>query len=281
MNKSKFLNEKMMITEKGFTSLLSNEMDMAESAPAPEMVILGNVAIIPIFGVLVKHASESDCACGFVNYEDVLSNITEAVGDDNVTAIICFVDSPGGWAKGCIETSEEIKALAQIKPIIAYSDTTIGSSAYALASSMNFIFTSPSCEVGGVGSILKLEIIEKALASAGIEILTFKSGKYKDLYSEERNPSTDEKSIIDAGVQSAGESFRQLIRQNRPLISEEDLSLALTYEGQDAIDRGYSDYNFNTINDLLALFAAPELENESFMEDEDEVEDKCSKEKKR
>ena len=58
------------------------------------------IAVIPVYGTLVRRAVGLEAASGLTSYADIASAIDDAVNDPMVGAIVLDVDSPGGEAGG-------------------------------------------------------------------------------------------------------------------------------------------------------------------------------------
>lgn len=106
----------------------------------------GLVAIIPIIGVMSRYGDL--CSWGT---EDIGSWILEANADDNVSAIVLEINSPGGSVDGT-ELLATIVRQSQ-KPVVAYVTGMAASAAYWIASQCKEIVMEAaiSSEVGSIG----------------------------------------------------------------------------------------------------------------------------------
>jgi signal peptide peptidase SppA len=158
------------------------------------------VATIPLKGMLTP--SPSFFSLIFGGDEGGLlgfrSSLRQAVADPKVQAIALDVDSPGGYVDLIPEIAAEIRAARTQKPVVAVSNTMMGSAAYWLGSQASEIVVSPSAEVGSIG-VYQIHMDQsKALAMRGIATTIVKAGKYKI----EANPYNPLDSTAQDAIQS-------------------------------------------------------------------------------
>ncbi len=150
--------------------------------PRPEMEIDGNgIAHVHVTGVLGKNLSQIEKACGNTGYEQIESEVTQAV-DDGARGILLHVNSPGGAAVGNIETAQAIVSAGV--PTAVFSDELNASAAYALSAGAGKFTVTPSAEVGGIGTILPLVDSTGAWEMRGVKpaYITHTGGDLKDAF---------------------------------------------------------------------------------------------------
>jgi len=141
----------------------------------PEMTIEDGIAIIPIKGIIGKGLGKLEKVCGAVDTEDISANITAALDNPDVTAILLDVNSPGGVCNGTPECAQIIADANEQKPVMAYSDGEACSAAYWLASSAKAIYGSVSAEFGSVGVYLPWCDETEAYSKEGVKIELIKN----------------------------------------------------------------------------------------------------------
>ena len=112
--------------------------------------VVGNVAIIPVQGTLMKTTSGLMAASGCSSYEDITAAFQLAMESPDVSAVVLDVDSPGGEVHGMFELSDLIYSSRGAKPIIATANDSAFSAAYAIASAADTVYVT---RTGGVGSV--------------------------------------------------------------------------------------------------------------------------------
>jgi ClpP class serine protease len=124
----------------------------AITVPAPRANVSAapGIALIPVYGTLVRRSLGLDAASGLTSYGQVAAMLDAALADASITGILLDIDSPGGEAGGVFELAQRIRAASAVKPVWAVASDSAFSAAYAIASAASRIYVS---QTGGVGSI--------------------------------------------------------------------------------------------------------------------------------
>lgn len=145
-----------------------------------QLVSKGDVAVVPLKGVLMPNMSFLAMLLGLGSgLKTFRRNIKEAVGDDEIGAIVIDIDSPGGLVDQIPEAAAELRAAREAKPVIAVANTLAASAAYWLASQADELVVTPSGEVGSIGVYAEHRDISAMLDAAGIKPTLISAGKYK------------------------------------------------------------------------------------------------------
>src|SRR5574343_220095 len=133
------------------------------AAPAP-----GNVAVIPVFGVLAHrmHLFENVSQSG-TSTEAVGIALRSALDDPSVGSIVLDVDSPGGSVFGVQELADLVAAAAQRKPVTAVANSMAASAAYWTASQAGELVVTPGGQVGSIGVLAPHDDVSKAAETQG------------------------------------------------------------------------------------------------------------------
>ncbi len=111
--------------------------------------IRDGVAVIPVEGPLFKRAGFFAAMSGATDYATIARDLTTALEDPAVSAVLLQIDSPGGEVTGTAELAAMIEA-AQ-KPVWAYVEGAAASAAYWIASAADKIITAPTSITGSIG----------------------------------------------------------------------------------------------------------------------------------
>jgi len=114
--------------------------------------IRDGIATIPIEGPLFKRANLMTAFSGATSYEMVARDLTVALEDPNVQAVILAVDSPGGEVRGTTDLAGMIKSAN--KPVWAHVSGTAASAAYWLISAADKVIASDTSILGSIGAQL-------------------------------------------------------------------------------------------------------------------------------
>lgn len=109
------------------------------------------VEVIKLRGILSKEMDFFSYLFGSTNIEDSMNQFRAALNNNDITAIILDIDSPGGDVNGAPEFAELIYNSRGIKPIIAYVGFDGASAAYWIASAADMIIVQEAAAVGSIG----------------------------------------------------------------------------------------------------------------------------------
>lgn len=226
-----------------------------DTVPPPEEIPTddyGGTAVISVHGILGKNLGLMETLCGGCDVGTVLAELTEALASPDVDQVVLDIDSPGGMAAGIPEAHASILRLRAEsgKPVYAFTEISCCSAAYYLAAACDAIICTPSATLGSVGTIIQLEFLQGQLAKDGVEVRTYKYGKYKDLGNSARQPTAEEDAMIQSRVDILGKMFEADIRAARPQLAEEVFE-ARVYYGTEALAVGLADEVVPDLETLL------------------------------
>lgn len=217
----------------------------------------GGVAIVPIYGTLIPHASQLDQQSGATSPEAIGRMVDLAANDPNVKTILLDVNSPGGNVQGITECAAKIRAARATKQVVAVANYQMCSAAYWLASQADEIVVSPSAEIGSIGVLSMHEDISKAAEMDGVKTTFVTAGKYK---AEGNNfePLADEARVeIQARVDAVYADFTSDVSKGRgvPVATVRGASFGQgrTFLAADAVSRQMAD-RVATFEDTVARF---------------------------
>ena len=218
----------------------------------PPYTIVGNVAVVNVEGVILNKCSALEAMCGATSLEDLRSNLRDIDANENVKSIVLNINSPGGVVTGVPETADLIASIASRKPVYAYSNDTVASAAYWLASQATAIFLSKSAAAGSIGVYLALIDSTEAMDKAGLKLELFKAGTFKAM-GLDGNPLTDaDRELLQDGVNTVYNQFTSYVTSKRPRVQ------AATMQGQlfdtpDCLANELIDGVCNELDDLITL----------------------------
>jgi len=138
------------------------------------------IAVIPVYGTLVKRTVGLEAASGLTSYTELTDTIDAAMDDPDVDGIMLDIDSPGGEASGVFELAEHIRQCATIKPVWAHANDSAFSAAYALAASAQRLTLSQTSGVGSIG-VIALHIDQSQHdAKEGLTYTAVYAGEHKN-----------------------------------------------------------------------------------------------------
>jgi capsid assembly protease len=151
----------------------------ARNGRSSERVTSGAIAVIPLVGTIVPRADLFSEMSGAVSAERFSRAFRAAVNDEDVSAIVIDIDSPGGQVGGVPELAAEIYRARGKKPITAVANTLAASAAYWIGTAADELVVTPSGEVGSIGVVAIHEDISDLLEKEGVAVNLIAAGKYK------------------------------------------------------------------------------------------------------
>lgn len=116
--------------------------------------VRNGVAIVPVTGPIFRYANMFTDISGATSSQMLAREISTALDDPDIKAIILDVDSPGGQAFGVDEVSDLIFKGRQKKPIYAHIGGYGASAAYFIASAAQAVYGSPNSMTGSIGAVM-------------------------------------------------------------------------------------------------------------------------------
>ncbi len=213
------------------------------------------VAVIPIQGE-IGYGSSGLSGESIITPENVKDAMKQAESDGSVSSILIKINSPGGSP---VASEEIMNAINESKkPVVVWIGDTGASGAYLAASSADEIIASPSAMVGSIGVIMGLTDLSKYYENNGIDKYSIKAGEYKDMGSDYRPLTSNERSMLQSMVNDDYAHFIDIVAVNRNLTVNYTQSIA---EGK--IYTGTQAKNLKLVNDTggekQALDAAAKL----------------------
>lgn len=204
--------------------------------------VVAGVAVIPINGTLVQKSGYMRPTCGMTGYDGIRANLSMALEDDGVRAIMLDIDSGGGEVAGCFDLVDAIYGARGRKPIWAVLSESAYSAAYAIASAADKIIVPRTGGTGSVGVICAHVDFSKALAKEGITVTMIHYGARKADGSEYAPLSDDALARFQADVDEMGELFVNTVARNRNLSAAKVRGTqATTFLGAAGVEIGFAD----------------------------------------
>lgn len=135
--------------------------------------IRDGVALIPIEGPMFKRASFFQAISGATDYTSIAQDLTTALDDPNVRAVMLQIDSPGGEVGGLSDLVAMIRSAN--KPVHAHIDGQGASAAYWLASAADHVTASSTAVIGSVGAQIGMTIKEPKVGEKAYRFVSSQS----------------------------------------------------------------------------------------------------------
>jgi len=189
------------------------------------------VAVIKVKGVI----KSSD------KYLKLLKRAEES---PKVKAIVLRVDSPGGVVGACQEIYEKVKKVKEKKPVVVSMGSVAASGGLYISVGASKIVANPGTITGSIGVILQTYNVRKLAEKIGVEVITVKSGRFKDLLNPFKEPDPESIKIVQ---QLIDDSYRQFVEavaegRNLPVEKVKEFADGRIFTGRQAKELGLVDY---------------------------------------
>ena len=191
----------------------------------------------------------------------IMRQIREAAADSSVKALLLRIDSGGGSATAAEEVARELRRFKEKpnKPVVATMGNTGASAAYWIAvCSSDKVYANATTLTGSIGVYMPYMNTEELFKKIGISTGKIKSGPYKDIMTNDRPMTPEERAILQNIVDEIYVQFVDAVAKGRKMEASSVRRLAdgRVYTGLQAKNLGLVD----EVGDYYdALAAAGEL----------------------
>ena len=209
------------------------------------------IAVIPIYGTLVRRTQGLEAQSGLTSYAGIALALDTALADPNVAAILLDIDSPGGESSGVFDLADRIRAATAIKPVWAVANDMAFSAAYALGSAASRLIVS---RTGGVGSIGVIAMhVDQSVKDQqdGIAYTAVFAGDRKNDLNPHAPISGEAHSFLQGEVNRIYDLFATTVAKHRGMgVNTIKGTQAALFFGADAVASGLAD-DVGTLDDAL------------------------------
>ena len=245
MLKKIFISAVLLLAVLSFViSLLKGNNNSEKTVTVPD-----RVAVINIEGTIVCGADSKENLfqqANGVTSGTIMKQIREAAADDSVKALVLRIDSGGGSATAAEEVGRELLRFKEQtkKPIVATMDNTGASAAYWIAAcASDKIYANATTLTGSIGVYMPYMNTEELFKKIGITSDKIKSGPYKDILTNDRPMTPEEKQILQNIVDEIYDQFVYTVSAGRRMETSKVRAIAdgRIYTGRQAKNIGLVD----------------------------------------
>ena len=258
------LNEPWLVTSEVHAALseivrlhLAGVEGLAEDQPEAEVQIDGNIAILPVKGVMTQAPSAFEkIMLGATDTDQITKSARQLAFDDSVEGVLLDIDSGGGSVAGVIEAANSIKSLAKKKPVVAYAGGVAASAAYWIASQADIIIATDSARLGSLGVYIPFVDASKAFSMEGLEVDVIKNaeGVHKGAGYYGTSLSEAQREQMQVEVQEIFDCFISDVKKGRKSLAD-NAAMGQTFMAKSAKGAGLVDVVGGEGDALAVLFA--------------------------
>lgn len=197
----------------------------------------GKVAILSLKGPVMKYSQ----VCGPMGTKAMKSRMQQWENDNTIVGVLLDIDSGGGQASGTGEFAKYVFGYS--KPVVTYTDGSLCSGAYYIASGSKEIVANQHADaVGSIGTMIKYLVLDgyyKKLGAKLVEEYATKSTQKNNSSRKIKEGSVSE--LIRDELDPINEVFHKDVKEYRPAVKEENFNGHHTVDMSKALDLGLID----------------------------------------
>ena len=173
----------------------------------------------------------------------VLKELYKYAGDRSIDGIVLRVDSPGGAVGPSQEIYSAVKNLKKVKPIVASMGSVAASGGLYVALGASKVLAQPGTLTGSIGVIMQAPNFTQIADKLGLQMITIKSGKFKDAGNVFREMTDEDREFLQSTVDVLYRDFRAAVVSSRgiPLEKVNKFADGRVIVGSQALDYGLVD----------------------------------------
>lgn len=188
--------------------------------PAPARGDADKILLITLRGVIsgFEPGSYSE-----TTVDDIKVQLRQAAEDEEIKAVVLHIDSPGGEVTASDTIYNAVRKFRdeKKKPVVMYLGSMAASGGYYVACGGSHLVANETSFTGSIGVIMQSLKYKTLFDKVGLEFVTFKSGKFKDMLSGSRDLSDEEKDYVQKMVMQTYDKFVGIVAKERKLPLDE------------------------------------------------------------
>ncbi len=149
--------------------------------------------------------------------QKTLKELKEFEEDNSVKAVLLRIDSPGGAVGPSQEIHDAVIRVRKTKPVIASFESVAASGGYYVAVACDKIVSNAGTLTASIGVIMDFANLGELYKWAKVDRFVVKSGKFKDVGSDSRAMTTEERALLQDLIMNVYEQFLKAVADGRKL----------------------------------------------------------------
>ncbi len=202
------------------------------------------LAVVPVQGLIAEgEGGRLPVGPEIAGSEGVVGALRAARRDHRTTALLLYVNSPGGSALASELILDEVRRTAKAKPVVAYFDRVAASGGYMAALGATEIWGAPEALAGSIGVFGGKFEMSRLLDRLGVRRELITRGDNAALSSPSRPFTEIERRTMELEIEEAYQDFLERVSVARGKSKEEIHARAegRVYSGSEALQAGLID----------------------------------------
>jgi protease-4 len=158
---------------------------------------------------------------GLITGDAATLKLIDQIRDSKAAAAVIAINSPGGTTEGSEVLYQEIRRLAEKKPVVAVVGSMAASGAYIAALGADRIFVHGNSIVGSIGVLVEYPNVSGLLDKVGVKFESIKSSPLKAAPNGLEPTSEDARAAMVSLVADSFGWFKSLVKERRHLSDDE------------------------------------------------------------
>lgn len=219
----------------------------------PQMEMVNGVAVIPMWGTLVKAATGFEkWAYSVCSHEDIAEDMDRAAAE-GCRGIVLNVNCPGGSHIGCAELARKVATIRDSgTTIYSFTGNQLASAAEYITAACSGRFVTQSAIVGCIGSMLEVQNMARWMAQLGVDVEVITSGEYKGMGHPAVPLTKAQRAFLQGYVTRSADEFKDWLKLYRPEVPEECME-GQFFTGAEAVKIGLHDAVVTDLKEVLEM----------------------------
>ncbi|MBX9760489.1 MAG: signal peptide peptidase SppA [Beijerinckiaceae bacterium] len=158
---------------------------------------------------------------GLITGDRETLRLIDNIAKSQAAAVVVNIESPGGTTTGAEKVYDELRRLAEKKPVVAVINSTGASGAYIAALGADHIVAHGNSLVGSIGVLFQYPNLARAMNTLGVKMEEIKSSPLKAAPNPFEDATPEARAALASLVTDSYDWFRDLVRERRNLSDAE------------------------------------------------------------
>ena len=186
----------------------------------------GGIALIEAVGEISLSGGNNPSSNDGISPDEIHKQVAWALDNDEVKAVVLRISSPGGSATASDIIWNDIKSLADKKPLVVSMGAYAASGGYYIAAPARKIIAEPTTITGSIGVIGMLPSAKAFEEKWGVSFYTVTSSDRRDMLNMGSRASAEDKALLEKTIDEVYKVFLQRVSDGRHIPLDKVAALA-------------------------------------------------------
>ena len=213
-----------------------------ESQKPGKLIQKSGIALIEAIGEMyVEHTALHEST--ELDIDRLHDELKWAREEQDIKAVVIRVNSPGGSSLAADLLWEDVRRLAEIKPVVVSMGAYAASGGYYMIAAANKIIANPSTITGSIGVISLIPNLEAFREKYGVSFHVITNSDRRNLFNPGSHMTNDDREILTRQVRSTYETFVNRVASGRKKTFQEidAIGQGRVWTGEQALQYGLVD----------------------------------------